>query len=603
MNEFQDLHFLRPNILYLFIPFLILFVCILSRKRKANFWENICSKELIPYIIEKRVKRHFFFYFALFSTLSLLLFALAGPTWTSISVPLIKKQSGLVIALDLSNAMLAEDVKPSRLQRAIYKINDILSQRQEGQTALIVFSSDTFTVTPLTDDVDTIKAMLPVLDPTIMPVSGHKVNKAILKASELLSQAGITNGSLLVLTTELSKNDLEKSIKASNAANIHVHILGIGTEEGAPIPKAGGGFVANDKGALVLSMLAKANLQKLAQATNGSYMTMSKDDSDINHFMTLLTPDALNASQGESEQVQKKWHDQGYLLVLLSLPFFVLVFRRGILVVTLFLIPHGLQASLWDDLWQTRDQQAQHYFHDQDYTKANDLFENTDWKAASNYQLKNYEAAAELFHPNQTADGFYNYGTARAKMGDYKEALQAYQKTLELQPDHEDALYNKKLIEDLQNQQQDQKNDQGGDDKNEKDENQQKDQNNSDQQNEESKDEESNQEDSSDEIDQEKQSQDTKEKPSDNTQETSENPNENEQKEYKDQVEKEMQEKQDQQEQAEVAETDEAPPEDPQRKTDDRWLQRVKDDPGGLLKRKFQLQYRQSRTNTHGDDE
>src|SRR5437868_6377634 len=160
MNEFQDLHFLRPYMLFLFIPFLIFFIFLLTKKRQTSFWEGICSKDLIPYIIEKKSKKHFFFYFTLFSTISFLLIALAGPTWNSISVPLIKKQSGLVIALDLSNAMLAEDVKPSRLQRALYKINDILDQRPEGQTALIVFSSDTFTVTPLTDDVDTIKAML-----------------------------------------------------------------------------------------------------------------------------------------------------------------------------------------------------------------------------------------------------------------------------------------------------------------------------------------------------------------------------------------------------------------------------------------------------------
>jgi Ca-activated chloride channel family protein len=624
MNDFHDLHFLRPDVLYLFIPFLILFVLILSRKRKASLWESICSKDLLPYIVEKKIKRHFFFFLTLFLTFSLLLIALAGPTWNSISIPLIKTQSGLVIALDLSNAMNAEDVKPSRLQRAIYKINDILDQRQEGQTALIVFSSDTFTVTPLTDDVETIKAMLPALDPKIMPISGHKVNKAILKASELLTQAGVSNGSVLILTTELTNKDLEKSIKVSKATNTKVHILGIGTEEGAPIPKSGGGFVANEKGALVLSVLAKANLQKLAYATDGSYLSMSKDDSDINHFHDLLAPDTSNNSQSESEQIQKKWHDQGYLLVLLSLPFFVLVFRRGILVIVLFLVPHGIQASLWEDLWQTRDQQAEQFFHKEDYQQATDLFENEDWKASSNYKLKNYEAAAELYNHNTNADGFYNFGTAKAKAGKYDEALQAYQKALELQPDHEDALYNKKLIEDLQNQQKDQKKNQDKDDKDDKEDknnndNQQKDdQNSSDKENdksEKSKPENANddKQNSSNEdksnasdVDKDNQSQDGKEeekKSSNKPQETSENPNEKEQQDYKNQVEKEMQEKKDQQENAEVSQADETSPEDPQRTADDRWLQRVKDDPGGLLKRKFQLQYRQSRTNSNGDDE
>lgn len=628
----NDLHFLRPYILYLFIPFVFLFVLILLRNRKSKIWEQICSKDLVPYIIEKKVKRHFFFYLTFFSTISLLIIALAGPTWNSISVPLIKSQSGLVIALDLSNAMNAEDVKPSRLQRAIYKINDILNLRQEGQTALIVFSGDAFLVTPLTDDVDTIKALLPALETKIMPVSGHKVHRAIMKASELLTQAGIVDGSIMVITTELAKKDLEKSVQAANLSNNKVFVLGIGTEEGAPIPKLSGGFLADEKGALILSVLAKANLQKLAKQTNGTYMTMTKDDSDIHHFQSLLVPDNTVDAQGESATVQKKWHDQGYLLVLMALPFFVLVFRRGILVIAIFLMPHTVQAGVWDDIWQTRDQQGKQLFDQSDYHQASDVFENSDWKAASSYKSDNFEAAAELYDQNKSAEGLYNYGTAKAKKGDFEEALQAYQSALELQPDHEDAKFNKKLIEDHQKQQEDQQDnqdknrdkdknknknkdkDQSNKDKDKQDkENDKNDEGDQDQEPDQGDDKDKDQQDSEEDQEQDKQESeendsqqdsDDKNQSSKKPQEPCENPNEQEQEEFKEKIEKEMQENKDQKEDAaEITQSADEAPTDPQRKADDRWLQRVKDDPGALLRRKFQLQYRNNRNSSNGEDE
>ena len=166
MSEFQ---FLRPLFLLLFIPFIVLLLLSLRRTAHSSIWNKACAKDLQPYILTKSKSRFRFLNLMLFATGSLLITALAGPSWDLIAVPLLKSQSGLVIALDLSQEMDAQDVKPSRLQRAIYKIADLLKSRKEGQTALIVFSADPFIVTPLTDDVASINALFQLWIPQLCP--------------------------------------------------------------------------------------------------------------------------------------------------------------------------------------------------------------------------------------------------------------------------------------------------------------------------------------------------------------------------------------------------------------------------------------------------
>ena len=586
----NDFHFLRPNLLYLFIPFFILMFLLLRSNRSANIWNQVCAKDLLPYILERKAKRLSLPSILIFTIGSLLITAAAGPAWQMISQPLIKSQTGLVIALDLSASMNAEDIKPSRLQRAIYKLNDILNLRQEGQTALIVFSEEPFVVTPLTEDIATIKALLPVLEPKIMPSAGHQVHKAITKAAELLAQANIANGSILLVTAELSKQDLEKAIEIATKREVKVSVLGVGTEEGTPISKQEGGFIKDEKGALVISALSKENLNRLAKSTKGSYATIRLDDEDINALAKGFS--GRVHSQEQIGLKQDKWHDQGYWLVLLALPFASLFFRRGMLMITLFLLPQALQAFAWDDLWKTPNQQAEQLFHQKEYQHAKELFQNPDWQAAANYQLGDYQTAANLYQRNQSAEGYYNYGTAKAKQGDFETALEAYRKTLELQPDHADALYNKKMIEEFM-QQEKEKNQEQQDQKNQQNQDQNKEQQKSKEPNQE-KNEGPNQKPDN----QQKSEHDSSDNKENDSEQRDERQAEELQDQFRDQIEKDIQEDQmnkDEKKQAEEQASPEenSPENDPQRQIDERWLQRVKDDPGGLLRRKFLQQYQQ----------
>ena len=146
-------HFLRPIWLLGLLPILILWVYYKWKQYSLGNWKKLINPELISYLTQdhnlprryESLKTVFWFLAWLFACL-----ALAGPTWEQMPQPVHKKESSMVILLDLSPSMLAQDSKPSRLVRARFKLIDILSERREGYTALIVYSGSAHVVSPLT---------------------------------------------------------------------------------------------------------------------------------------------------------------------------------------------------------------------------------------------------------------------------------------------------------------------------------------------------------------------------------------------------------------------------------------------------------------------
>ncbi|NNE37980.1 MAG: VWA domain-containing protein, partial [Gammaproteobacteria bacterium] len=199
--EFQ---FIRPYWLYGFIPLTILVLYMFRHKLRNKKWESLCDKELLPYILigdEPATRRTSAMITLVAGTIVLL--SLAGPTWEKLPQPVFSTQSALVIALDLSRSMDATDVNPSRLERARFKVADILQHRAEGETALLVYAGDSFTVTPLTDDAATIESQLMALTTDIIPAQGNRTDLAMSKAVELLKQAGAGQGDVLLITDEI----------------------------------------------------------------------------------------------------------------------------------------------------------------------------------------------------------------------------------------------------------------------------------------------------------------------------------------------------------------------------------------------------------------
>ncbi len=602
MNSF---HFLRPEWFLALPPLLLLLFWLARRQLRSRSWQAVCDPELLPHLLLGRsVRRANWPLWLLLSGLILAILALAGPVWQRQPQPLFRQQSELVILFDLSRSMLAADLKPSRLLRARLKIEDLLRQRREGQTALIVFAADAFTVTPLTEDRHTIEALLKSLDPEMMPAQGSDPARAIELGQELLHQAGLKSGRLLLVTDEDIPDRAIEAAKALVLQGFELAVLGVGSSAGAPIPQPGGGFFKDRSGNLVLPKLNSSGLQELATAGGGSYHEMTIDESDLGALLIGLDDHSLdNADQVEQTDqtsgLGDRWREEGIWLLWPLTLLAAFTFRRGWLLVVplLLLVPPSAEALNWDDLWQTPDQQAAQTFEEQDYPKAAQQFQDHRWKASALYRAGEYDAAAKQLENPETAEDWYNKGNALAKAADLSAALKSYQQALEINPKHVDAEFNKGLVEKAL-QQQDQLQEKEGNKQEQRDKEKKSDKGESESQNQKSSpsDEQKKQEGekaqqtgSGAEVD-EPQDTNASDESTDSEADKEQPPKTGETAQAK------AGEDSDEQPDGDASSTLEAPeemPETAEQRESRLLLQQIPDDPGGLLRRKFLYQYRQ----------
>jgi Ca-activated chloride channel family protein len=387
--------------------------------------------------------------------------ALAGPVWERLPAPAFRNIAAVVIVLDLSSAMDAADIKPTRLERVRYKIADILRARKDGQSALVVYAGDAFAVTPLTDDAATIAAQLSALGTSLMPIQGERIDLGLTSAVRLLKQAGLKAGDILLITAGGGAAAAEDEARRAKAEGYRVSVLGAGTEEGAPVPLPKGGFLKDESGSIVVPRLDAGGLRRLAEVGGGIYRELTADSGDLDALLGFFERHAAAGTQGEKGLNIDQWKEHGVWLLLTLLPLAALSFRRGWLAGWLLMLtipfPNDARALDWQDLWQTPDQQAQQAFRNEDYDEAGKKFENAEWKAAAQYKAGRYEDAAKILEESNSVTGHYNRGNALARQGRYQEAIKAYRIALELDPGHADARYNKELVEKaLERQQQQQ---------------------------------------------------------------------------------------------------------------------------------------------------
>ena len=470
MNIPEQLHFLRPEAFYTFVPLLLIIVLFLTSKATSLSWKAVCDDKLLPHILTAGGKKSGILPILLVSiAASISIIALAGPVWKQLPQPVFREESALVVALDLSQSMHATDVKPSRLERARLKVLDLIKARKGGQTALIVYAATAFTVTPLTDDDNTIANLVPSLEPNLMPAQGSNIASALRLATELLQQAGITHGDVLVITDGVP--DSASSAIKTLADNGHrLSFMGMGTTEGSPIPLSGG-FLSDSSGAIVISRLEPFQLQQAALKGGGMFVSMQADDSDIEQLAELFASKRIKTETEGIELTADIWQEEGPWLLLLVLPLVALWPRRGwLLGVVLFTLPVPEPAYALDNeeprpidtenLWLSSDQKAMKAFNAGDAEKAADLFKDSDWKAAAHYRAGNYEKSNELLSSPESSAGYYNKGNALAKLGSYEEAVQAYDNALNMDPENEDARFNRDLVKKALEQQQQQQNEQ-----------------------------------------------------------------------------------------------------------------------------------------------
>ncbi len=588
MTWLADFHFLRPEWLLALIPLAILLFLAKRGGASDNRWQQVIPAALLQHLMPQESSQNRWPVLA-FGTLWLAsVLALAGPTWERQPQPVQAKTDHLVVIIDLSLSTLATDQQPNRLTRARQKLADLLAQRQEGYTALIAYSGDAHVVSPLTDDSATVSAMVPALDPFIMPALGSRPERAIQQAVELLSNARASRGRILLLTDDMTERQASEIRALLKPTNYALSIIALGTPSGGPIAIPDRGFLQDNRGQVIIPKVDMEQLENLALSMDGRYSAITLDGLDLERTLPDSDQSASFEEQDRSLQFNL-WQDEGYWLVLVAIPLALWLYRRGAILalLPLLLLPtQRADAFEWRDLWQTRDQQAQDAYRQGNHEEAATLFENPAWKGSAMYRNGDYEGAAQAFSQMQSADGFYNLGNALAHQRKYEEALEAYDKALDLDPDHAGAKYNKGPVEELlrnKKKQQEQQGQQGDQDQQQQDQQNQQDQNQQNQNNE-ADDPQQN----DDQTPQDPSRQDPSEPHQDPTQQDEEQKENRPQDAQSQPGEPEEQEqRQGQQPQPLEAMDDE------QKQAFEQWLRRVPDDPGGLLRRKFELQHRE----------
>jgi len=460
----EQFHFIHPAWLLAALPLALLAVLACRPGAGGNPWRRVVDARLLPLMMAgagRASNRSAWWLLAAGWLVAIA--ALADPTWQRKPQPVFQTGAARVIVLDLAQTMNDADLKPSRLARARYKVEDVLAQADEGQTGLVVYSGDAFTVAPLTRDANTIRSLLKVLEPDLMPSPGSRADLGLLKAGELLRQAGETTGDILLIADGIEPGrvaDARRAAARLGSEGYRVSVLGVGTPAGVPLTDDQGRLARGPSGELQTPGLDEAALRSLAQAGGGRYRAIT--DSGAGLHALLDDSAALPAkATAQVKGAAPAWQELGPAIAVLLLPLAALAFRRNwlvsaALVGALAATSSGAMAATWSDAWQRPDQQAARSLSAGDYAAAAKAAADPGRRGSAQYKLGNYALALENFSQERGADADYNRGNALARLGRYPEAVAAYDKAIAEAPASADAKANKAAVEAMMKQAQQQ---------------------------------------------------------------------------------------------------------------------------------------------------
>lgn len=469
-----------------------------SRNSSAQKLKDFADPHLIPHLLEDvetpgNKTGHIWRALALWSCLWILgVLALAGPRWDFTSVKAFAPASQLVLVLDMSRSMDAADIKPSRLARARQEIEDLMNANAGINYALIAFDAVPHMITPLSDDVSSIRRLLPSLTSDIVYSQGADLAAALGMAADMLDNAPGTNKHVLVLSDgefESSDADIYEATRRLNKTGAKLHGFGFGSTEGAPIPDGEGGLVKDASGQSVISRLNEGRFQRIVQDGGGLYKRASYLSEDTNAILSQVR--MPGAADEKAQKTTIFWEERFYIFLLPVLLLFLPFLRRGAIFPVLFAVvmmggASPAHAFEWKDLFLNKEQRAARAVEEQKYDEAIERFDNPYQKGVAQYRAGDYQGAAQSFarinnkesgKPGVQEKARYNLGNAQLMGGRIEDAIKTYEDLLKDDPEHEDARHNleiaRKLLQQQQNQNQDKQNQSGGSGQNNQNKNEQ----------------------------------------------------------------------------------------------------------------------------------
>lgn len=303
------LHFIRPYWFWMLLPAFLFLVWVIYSWRQYNPWKNVCDAHLLSALVQSSSSgSKNIFYFMLFLFYAVCIFALAGPAWKKVQLPVYRDVNSMMLVLDLSPSMHETDLKPDRLTRAKYKIRDLINAAQNTQMGLVVFTEEAFTASPLSQDANTLNELLDELRPDMMPVSGSDSGQGLTEGYKLLKQAAANQGNLLLITASNPSANSWSAAREIAQGGGHVNVLAM-LDNNADNQKT------------------ISDLQQLANTGGGTFYLFTTDASDIQKILNsagntqvIKSENSLNASL---------WLDAGPWFCLLLIPIGLLVLREN----------------------------------------------------------------------------------------------------------------------------------------------------------------------------------------------------------------------------------------------------------------------------------
>lgn len=283
----------NPEYLWLFVamPLLLaVYIYLNIRKRKAVQKMGILStlKMMMP---ELSLKRSYLKFWLIFAVLCTGIFMIARPQFGTKVEKVEKEGIELVIAMDVSNSMLAKDVSPDRLSRAKQILSRLIDVRSNDKVALIVFAGEAYVQMPLTSDTQSAKIFLNTIDPSLVPVQGTAIGEAIrLGVSSFSSDKDISKAMVIITDGEDHEGDATSTAAEAAKAGVMVNVLGIGSPDGSPVPSLEyrSNFMTDNEGNVVVSRLNEQMGMEIAQNGKGFYVRADNSNSAIRALETQL---------------------------------------------------------------------------------------------------------------------------------------------------------------------------------------------------------------------------------------------------------------------------------------------------------------------------
>lgn len=497
----------HPELLVLIFVFVGFFIFLLrSSKKQEQILRVFCDpSKLLNIFPNASPFKNSLRLILLITALLMFVVSLISPRWGYDWQQVETRGVNIMIAVDLSKSMLAEDISPNRLTRAKLELIKLLDKLNGDRAGLIIFAGEGFLQSPLTHDYLMLKDWIMQISTDSIAVEGTSIKSAIELARKAFKHLAPEDPKALIIISDGEEQDKATIDEASRAKAEHIKIysIGIGTNEGSPIP-TDSGFMKDESGNLVITKLDDSLLKKIAEQTDGYYVRSSTGDF---HIDTLYYDHIKGELKGKllKSGKTKVWQEtyQIFMLIaflalllelfmsfnLISTAFFQKIFAKKtrnifglskkIILIFIVLRATIVQANVFDaSLWS-----ADHKLKTQQYSIAKEEYLKLQVKEPHNprlnynlgvslYRTDSYKEAigsfargsAEANHPTLQEAAFYNLGNAYFKTKKYKEAITAYEKALKINPKDEDAKFNlelaKKLLEDGDGQD-DQNNGQG----------------------------------------------------------------------------------------------------------------------------------------------